>query len=231
MKRFKKFLKEGKRIPKTREGQDPDTHSDLYTDEDPKDTIHGLGFKNEAKAKESVAKIKRSGRKHAHKIQAAIAMEQRAKAAGKKAASSVYRGFIEKMKKKTKKMNESMDTLLPYDRVKDEKQDDMRHVHHEISVPDGSTVTVEKRTDSDNEMSVKFKSEGSGQLTGKGKHQFGILNTVRHIVRNEASQQGVGAVKFSITDNDEKRHKVYSKMAERIGKKLPPVDQLQRINL
>ena len=52
------------------------------------------------------------------------------------------------MKRFKKFLSESMDTLLPYDRVKDEKQDDMRHVHHEISVPDGSTVTVEKRTDS-----------------------------------------------------------------------------------
>ena len=32
-------------------------HSDLYTDEDPKGTIHGLGFKDVATAKASVAKI------------------------------------------------------------------------------------------------------------------------------------------------------------------------------
>ena len=49
-------------------------HSDLYTDEDPKGTIHGLGFKDVATAKASVAKIRKSGRSHAHKIQAAIAM-------------------------------------------------------------------------------------------------------------------------------------------------------------
>ena len=40
-----------------------------------------------------------------HKIQAAIAMEQRAKAAGKASAASVYRAYINKMKKKTKEMN------------------------------------------------------------------------------------------------------------------------------
>ena len=101
-------VNEEKRIPKTRKGQDPDTHSDLYTDEDPKDTIHGLGFKNEAKAKESVAKIKKSGRKHAHKIQAAIAMEQRARAADKDSAAAVYRRYIEQMKKKTK-LKEELD--------------------------------------------------------------------------------------------------------------------------
>ena len=58
-------------------------HSDLYTDEDPKGTIHGLGFKNVAKAKASVSKIRNSSRSHAHKIQAAVAMEQRAREMGK----------------------------------------------------------------------------------------------------------------------------------------------------
>ena len=78
-------------------------HSDLYTDEDPKGTIQGLKFATVKDAKESVAKIKRSGRSHAHKTQAAIAMEQRAKAAGKLKAAAVYRAFIEEQKKKTKK--------------------------------------------------------------------------------------------------------------------------------
>ena len=55
-------------------------HSDLYTDENPKGTIHGLGFKDVAKAKASVSKIRNSSRSHAHKIQAAVAMEQRARA-------------------------------------------------------------------------------------------------------------------------------------------------------
>ena len=74
-------------------------HSDLYTDEDPKGTIHGLGFKDESTAKSSVSKIKKSGRSHAHKIQAAVAMEQRAKAAGKKSAAAVYRKYINSVKK------------------------------------------------------------------------------------------------------------------------------------
>ena len=80
-------------------------HSDLYKDENPKGTIHGLKFATPADAKASVSKIKNSGKKHAHKIQAAIAMEQRAKAAGKASAASVYRAYINKMKKKTKEMN------------------------------------------------------------------------------------------------------------------------------
>ena len=81
-------------------------HSDLYTDEDPKGTIHGLGFKDVATAKASVAKIRKSSRSHAHKIQAAIAMEQRARVMGKTAEAAIFRKYINSMKKKTKAMNE-----------------------------------------------------------------------------------------------------------------------------
>ena len=81
-------------------------HSDLYTDENPKGTIHGLKFATVKDAQKSVSKIRGSGKTHAHKIQAAIAMEQRARAAGKKSAAGVYRKFINQMKKKTKKKNE-----------------------------------------------------------------------------------------------------------------------------
>ena len=101
---------EGKRIPR-KKGQPAGSkkHSDLYTDENPKGTIKGLKFATVKDAKASVSKIRSSGKKHAHKIQAAIAMEQRAKAAGKKSAAAVYRKYINQMKKKTKKMNEGMD--------------------------------------------------------------------------------------------------------------------------
>ena len=81
-------------------------HSDLYTDENPKGTIHGLGFKDVATAKASVSKIRNSSRSHAHKIQAAVAMEQRAREMGKTSEAAVYRKYINSMKKKTKKMNE-----------------------------------------------------------------------------------------------------------------------------
>ena len=84
------------------------SHSDLYTDENPVGTIKGLKFATVKDAKASVNKIKRSGKSHAHKIQAAVAMEQRAKEMGKKSAAGVYRSFINKMKEKTKKKNESI---------------------------------------------------------------------------------------------------------------------------
>ena len=105
MKTFKQFI-EAPRIPR-KKGQPAgsDKHSDLYTDENPKGTIHGLGFKDEKTARASVKKINSSIRKHAHKIQAAIAMEQRAKVAGKTKEAAIYRAYIEKMKKKTKEMN------------------------------------------------------------------------------------------------------------------------------
>ena len=83
-------------------------HSDLYTDENPKGTIQGLGFKDVAKSKASVSKIRNSSRSHAHKIQAAVAMEQRAREMGKSSEAAVYRKYINSMKKKTKKMNEGM---------------------------------------------------------------------------------------------------------------------------
>ena len=90
------------RIPR-KKGQRANSkkHSDLYTDENPKGTIHGLGFKDVKTAKASESKIKRSGRSHAHKTQAAIAMEQRAREMGKTSEAAVYRRFIEQQKKKT----------------------------------------------------------------------------------------------------------------------------------
>ena len=82
-----------------------------YTDENPKGTIHGLGFTDGARARESVKKIENSGKTHAHKIQAAIAMGQRAKVASERAkdpkkkkdlgdAHKVYQAYIDKNKKK-----------------------------------------------------------------------------------------------------------------------------------
>ena len=87
-----------------------DKHSDLYTDENPKGTIHGLGFTDAAKARQSVNKIKGSGKTHAHKMQAAIAMSQRAKVASQRAkdpqkkkdlgqAHKVYQNYIDTNKK------------------------------------------------------------------------------------------------------------------------------------
>ena len=92
------------RIPR-KKGQRANSkkHSDLYTDENPKGTIKGLGFAKVKDAIVSVAKIKASRRSHGHKTQAAIAMEQRAREMGKKSAAAVYRKFINAQKKITAK--------------------------------------------------------------------------------------------------------------------------------
>tara|TARA_R100000353_G_scaffold79381_1_gene59811 strand:+ start:2158 stop:3111 length:954 start_codon:yes stop_codon:yes gene_type:complete len=105
----KSIVVKAPRIPR-KKGQPANSkkHSDLYTDENPKGTIHGLGFKNPQTARQSVSKIKNSSRSHAHKTQAAIAMEQRAKEMGKSKEASVYRNFIEQQKKKTKQMKKSV---------------------------------------------------------------------------------------------------------------------------
>ena len=109
---YKPMLSASKRIPR-KPGQPAgsDKHSDLYTDENPKGTIHGLGFTDKSKAKQSVSKIRNSGRTDAHKMQAAIAMSQRAKVASQRAkdpekkkdlgqAHKVYQKYIDKNKKK-----------------------------------------------------------------------------------------------------------------------------------
>tara|TARA_Y100000361_G_scaffold148472_1_gene161343 strand:+ start:4 stop:816 length:813 start_codon:yes stop_codon:yes gene_type:complete len=104
-KKYRQMYGEAPRIPR-KKGQPAgsDKHSDLYTDENPVGTIHGLGFKDVETARASVSKIEKSDRTHAHKIQAAVAMEQRAREMGKTEEANIYRAYIEKMKKKTKEM-------------------------------------------------------------------------------------------------------------------------------
>lgn len=101
MKTFKQYVEEQARIPrKSGQPANSDKHSDLYTDENPKGTIHGLKFATPADATASVKKIENSGKPLAHKIQAAVAIEQRAKVMGKSTAASIYRKFINSNKKK-----------------------------------------------------------------------------------------------------------------------------------
>jgi len=112
MGRDKDFLKsvdEAPRVPRKKgQHRGSKSHSDLYTDENPKGTIKGLKFATVKDAKASVSKIRGSGKSHAHKIQAAVAMEQRAREMGKTSQAAVYRAYINKMKKKTKKKNEEL---------------------------------------------------------------------------------------------------------------------------
>ena len=169
-------LQEGPRIPR-KKGQPAgsDKHSDLYTDENPKGTIKGLGFKDVATAKASVAKIKASGRTHAHKIQAAIAMEQRARVMGKKAEAAVYRKYINQMKEKTKQMRkESLIDKLAKEMKVDEAYEEgtPEYVQHTMKMTPGQPiqnfkVSSEKIVAKDIE---KFKNEG--ETIDKYKKRF-----------------------------------------------------------
>jgi hypothetical protein len=119
MKYIQSLHEADKRIPR-KKGQKAksDKHSDLYTDEDPKGTIHGLGFKDAQKAEDSIKIIKKVDREHAHKVQATLVMQQRAKVAiertkdpekkkNLKAAYEIWTKFLEEMKKKTQELKES----------------------------------------------------------------------------------------------------------------------------
>ena len=94
------MLSKVSRIPR-KKGQPAGSkkHSDLYTDENPKGTIKGLKFATESDARRSVSRIRNSGKTHAHKIQAAIAMEQRARVMGKSSSAGIYRKFIDSTKR------------------------------------------------------------------------------------------------------------------------------------
>ena len=117
MKKFKTFLEAETRTPR-KKGQHKGSskHSDLYTDENPKGTIHGLGFKDAAAANKGVAIINKAKRTHAHKVQATLVMQQRAKEAIKRTkdpekkknitqAYKIWTDHLEKLKAKTKEMN------------------------------------------------------------------------------------------------------------------------------
>ena len=119
MKYIQSLHEADKRIPR-KKGQKAksDKHSDLYTDEDPKGTIHGLGFKDAETANKGIDIIKKVDREHAHKVQATLVMQQRAKVAiertkdpekkkNLKAAYEIWTKFLEEMKKKTQELKKS----------------------------------------------------------------------------------------------------------------------------
>ena len=105
--------KKNPRIPR-KKGQRKNSrkHSDLFTDENPVGTIKGLKFATVKDSETSVNKIKRSGKSHNHKTQAAIAMEQRAESMGKKSSAAVFRKFIEDQKEITKEKNKKKNEAI-----------------------------------------------------------------------------------------------------------------------
>ena len=158
-----KDLMEAGRIPR-KKGQKRNSkkHSDLYTDENPKGTIHGLKFATVKDAEASIRKIKSSGRKHAHKVQAAVAMEQRAKAAGKKSAAAVYRKYINSVKKTEADLHSKLSRghkpdyyqlgtaeFKPFDKSRDDVEENFadgkkpgrKGISKRVGIPKGATLT------------------------------------------------------------------------------------------
>ena len=210
-----------KRVPKSKEGQDPDTHSDLYTDEDPKGTIHGLGFTDAAKARESVAKIEKSGRTHAHKVQAAIAMSQRAKVASKRAkdpekkknlaaAAEVYFAFLEKMKKITKKRN--MKEFKEYiSETSGEYQGKKVDLDNPFRLPQGSDKKfgVYVKNDKGNVVKVTF---GDPNLSIKRDHEDRLKNfRARHNCDEKTDKTTPGYWSCKFWEKDSPVSKLLSK--------------------
>jgi hypothetical protein len=162
------------RIPR-KKGQPAgsDSHSDLYTDENPEGTIQGLGFKDVETAKSSVAKIERSDRTHAHKIQAAVAMEQRAKEMGKTAEAGIYRTYIEKMKKKTKRMREF--TEFMYEKAPDTEDAMKRYKSGKAGFTDIAHLKAKgliKRADGTKKKSEKYEVNEALQFYPKDLKDF-----------------------------------------------------------
>ena len=173
-------LDEAPRIPR-KKGQPAgsDKHSDLYTDENPKGTIKGLGFKDPETARASINKIKNSGKTHAHKIQAAVAMEQRAKEMGKSAEAAIYRKFIDQMKEKTKQMNkESLLDRLEKEMEVDESIDKQyeigtdEYTQHTMKMTPGQPIQNFRKHSSTitNKDLENFKNEG--ETIDKYKKRF-----------------------------------------------------------
>ena len=205
------------RIPKKYEGQDPSEHSDLYTDEDPRGTIQGLGFKDKETAERSVNIIKRSGKTHAHKIQAAMAMEQRARfhpnaTSGIKAAQKVYANFIEEMKKKTKARRNpqfNIEGMQFFTTVPTMKHTNLGAVSAEIEVDRnipkelvgnvkdiflGLVEDYEKKTDKRTALAIAFAID---ELTEETKRRGG--NGVMNFTVETGGSLGLPIVEFNKT--------------------------------
>ena len=186
------------RIPR-KKGQPAgsDKHSDLYTDENPVGTIQGLGFKDVETAKASVKKIIGSGKTHAHKIQAAIAMEQRAKEMGKSAEAAVYRKYIDKMKQKTKEMQEDAedDKLQKTIKVANAKMTLAKKIKQMKTQQKASIKNIKDKDQKKNRQDANKQQVKTVKDAGK--------NTIKQIQKEEAELNEWGEV----TEKDDKSGK------------------------
>ena len=95
-------MKVKKRDPKVGTGKKPKgSGRRLYTDENPKDTVR-IKFATPADARATVAKVKRSGKPFARKIQILTVGEQRANVMGKKEVVGIFRAGKEALRRNRK---------------------------------------------------------------------------------------------------------------------------------
>ena len=215
------------RIPR-KKGQPAgsDKHSDLYTDENPEGTIQGLGFKDVETAKSSVAKIERSDRTHAHKIQAAVAMEQRAKEMGKNAEAAIYRTYIEKMKRKTKRMREF--TEFMYEKAPDTEDAMKRYKSGKAGFTDIAHLKAKgliKRADGTKKKSEKYEVNEEFKFYPKDLKDFiqipdypkddaKEMSTIRKLISTRTDKD-----EDSVANNDEDSFYSIKEYMKKIGVK------------
>ena len=92
-----------KRDPKVGTGKKPKgSGRRLYTDENPKDTVR-IKFATPANARATVAKVKRSGKPFARKIQILTVGEQRAKVMKKNEVVNIFKKGKDSIRRESKK--------------------------------------------------------------------------------------------------------------------------------
>jgi hypothetical protein len=111
LKRLKKNKKYTPRVPRKYKGEKPEHHSDLFTDENPKGTVHGLRFRSRDESKKSIKRLKNLYKNKkitfAHMRQIGVTMEQRSRfhahpTKGIKEGNKVWKEFNRSFPKKKK---------------------------------------------------------------------------------------------------------------------------------
>ena len=220
-KMFGEWLKEAEKRTPREKGQHKgsSSHSDLYTDEDPKGTIHGLGFKDAATANKSIDIITKSDRTHAHKVQATLVMQQRSKVAigrtkdpekkkNLEAANKIYTAHLEKLKKITKQKNEY------YEQGTDE------YANYTKKVTPGQNVKEKldpKKHDAGDYIDDFMKSDAP-QFKGKSKEKIRKMAIAAYLDAKETVEEGTGKRKGESWEDGFKRRVVKTTKPDHLEK-------------
>ena len=193
------------------------SHSDLYTDEDPKGTIHGLGFKDAATANKSIAIINKSDRTHAHKVQATLVMQQRSKVAigrtkdpekkkNLEAANKIYTAHLEKLKKITKQKNEYYEIGNSFaDYAKD-------------LTPNEVKEKLDPKKDDVGDYIDDFMKSDAPQFKGKSKEKIRKMAIAAYLDAKETVEEGTGKRKGESWEDGFKRRVVKTTKPEHLEK-------------